>query len=80
MSRRRRLRYGVTVVIAVWVRDQGLCQLCGQPVQPAEASLDHVLPRCYGGPSTIANLRVAHQRCNSARGLPRLRSLRGLAA
>lgn len=52
------------------------CWICGKPVQfgahprsPAAPSVDHVIPRSLGGdPLDLANLRLAHLGCNSARG------------
>lgn len=35
---------------------------------PAGASLDHVLPKAYGGGYALGNLRLAHRRCNETRG------------
>ena len=48
---------------AVWKRDQGRCQfplegggVCGSTHQ---VEFDHVIPRARGGPSTVANVRLA---------------------
>lgn len=49
-------------------RQRGLCAICGLPVGPADATLDHIVPRSVGGGGEIENLRVAHRRCNMARG------------
>lgn len=40
------------------------CYLCGRKITWKTAELDHVIPRCRGGMSTIDNLRWAHRRCN----------------
>lgn len=68
-------RYGVTTVVTVWVRDRGVCQLCGQPIAPADVSMDHRRPRFFGGRATVENLQLAHQRCNSLRGFRRNRPI-----
>jgi hypothetical protein len=59
-------------------RDRGRCHLCGKRVRLADASRDHLLPRCRGGGTVWSNLALAHRRCNSLRGdlpLVRWRSL-----
>jgi 5-methylcytosine-specific restriction endonuclease McrA len=52
-----------------------LCWLCGEPVErglpssdPRRASIDHLIPRKFGGTNEMANRRLAHAACNSARG------------
>jgi 5-methylcytosine-specific restriction endonuclease McrA len=56
----------------VYRRDEGKCQLCGDPVDlsirwpdPLSASLDHVVPQSKGGPHTFSNVQLAHLSCNS---------------
>lgn len=51
------------------------CWLCAGPVDrqaplggPWAASVDHVVPRSLGGADTDGNRRLAHRRCNGARG------------
>lgn len=39
---------------------------------PDAPSLDRVLPGCRGGTYAVANLLLAHKRCNEARGSSRL--------
>ena len=48
-------------------RDRGICWLCGKP---GARTLDHVKPSSHGGSTTYANLKAAHQRCNSSRQAP----------
>lgn len=61
-------------------KDGWVCQLCFLPVpqhqvwsglgnQPLYPTLDHVSPLATGGEHAEANLRLAHFRCNSARGI-----------
>jgi hypothetical protein len=63
-------------------RDGWTCWLCGGEVDPHapagspwRATADHLVPRSRGGSSELANLRLAHRRCNVRRGshLPELR-------
>ena len=63
------------------LRDGATCWLCGGGVDatahtgsPWAGSVDHVVPRARGGGDEPTNLRLAHRRCNSARGsrLPEL--------
>jgi 5-methylcytosine-specific restriction endonuclease McrA len=51
---------------AVIARDNGVCWLCG--AYGADTA-DHVIPAAHGGASTEDNLRAAHRKCNSARGV-----------
>jgi endogenous inhibitor of DNA gyrase (YacG/DUF329 family) len=52
-------------------RDGWRCQICGQPVDrerqhpdPLAPSVDHRLPLACGGTNELANLQLAHLRCN----------------
>ena len=57
-------------------RDGWNCQLCGEPfrrpapLHPHELSVevDHVVPASKGGTDALGNLRLAHRKCNMARG------------
>lgn len=60
----------------IYERDSFTCQLCHQLVDMSQAgtsspnapSLDHIVPRSFGGDDSPSNLRLAHHRCNSMRG------------
>lgn len=59
---------------AVWVRDRGVCGICGRDIDPSlkmphrfSATLDHIVPRAHGGADNPSNLRLAHLTCNAAR-------------
>lgn len=58
----------------IYERDEWVCQLCHEPVDPDhperrhQASLDHIIPQSYGGGHDPSNLRLAHISCNSRRG------------
>ena len=45
-------------------RDGAICWLCQRP---GADTVDHVTPRFHGGTDDLANLRAAHNACNSAR-------------
>ncbi|MCY1009312.1 HNH endonuclease [Nannocystis pusilla] len=71
-------RYGD--VDAIWRRTNGKCHLCHEGVglhtygclslYGGEAgSVDHLVPQYFGGTDHFDNLRIAHQRCNSGRGI-----------
>jgi 5-methylcytosine-specific restriction endonuclease McrA len=56
-------------------RDQWICQLCGQPINPLlrrphpmALHIDHVRRRADGGTEADENLRSTHARCNLERG------------
>lgn len=53
---------------AVWYRDRGKCELCGEPT-PTEQPwhLDHIKPWSAGGPDDTTNLRVLCERHNVER-------------
>lgn len=53
---------------SIFQRDKGRCWICGHKVRHDEASRDHVEPRSLGGYDKSRNYRLAHDRCNNARG------------
>ena len=54
---------------------QGICGICGKPVDkslaypdPMSACVDHIIPVAKGGhPSDISNLQLAHWVCNRSK-------------
>lgn len=44
------------------------CYCCGEHVEPADATLEHILPRSRGGTDHMSNLSISHAACNHARG------------
>jgi CRISPR/Cas system Type II protein with McrA/HNH and RuvC-like nuclease domain len=58
---------------SVYCRDNGHCWYCELPVprrtheQKLRATRDHVIPLSKNGPTSLENLRLAHQYCNTAR-------------
>lgn len=49
-------------------RDGYVCGLCGDPVDPGDVHIDHVLPVSLGGDDELPNLQVTHSSCNLAKG------------
>lgn len=69
----RRAREKAAFVEAVdravlYERDGGVCGICRRPVSRPESSVDHIIPLSKGGEHSYANTRIAHLRCNIARG------------
>lgn len=52
----------------VFLRDEHHCQYCLQRFTTQKLSLDHVVPRTYGGPTTWENVVTACRRCNVRKG------------
>ena len=61
----------------IYARDGGACTSCGVPTRRRRpglhratdlATLDPVVPKSKGGPLTAANVVLACQACNNARG------------
>jgi len=64
-----------------WMKDNlpWICHRCTQPISREETARDyrsplawsadhHPTPRAEGGPTTLANMKPAHNRCNSDAG------------
>ena len=43
------------------------CWICGEPVTPADATLEHIKALSDGGSSHIENLAISHGACNERR-------------
>jgi 5-methylcytosine-specific restriction endonuclease McrA len=54
--------------LVVLERDDGVCGICGEDVDPLAFHVDHVIPLASGGEHSYANTQVAHPRCNMAKG------------
>lgn len=56
--------------LALYIRDGFSCAYCGRNLkdaEPADVTLDHLLPRCHGGSNDATNLITACRSCNSSR-------------
>ena len=63
----RKARKALTneIMSAVWARDEVMCVECGST---DDLQFDHMVPYSKGGSSTVENLRILCQPCNSSRG------------
>lgn len=52
----------------LFMRDEHTCQYCGRQEPTNRLSLDHVVPRSHGGPTTWENIVCCCLRCNSRKG------------
>ncbi len=50
------------------LRDSGTCQYCGGCPSGRELTMDHVIPRSKGGPTTWENVVLACGPCNRRKG------------
>lgn len=53
-------------------RDGWRCHICRRKVDRQAWSLDHLIPKSKGGLHVRENVKLAHRRCNSLRGVDRL--------
>lgn len=76
-ARERRLR-GVVVEQydrnSIFARDNWVCQLCQEPINPflyrldrMSATIDHIIPLDRGGDDAPHNVQAAHRSCNSSK-------------
>jgi hypothetical protein len=68
--------YGAYFRRKLWERDGGKCGLCSKPVDLRVMHVDHIVPRCIGGPDTWENLQPAHRSCNYQKGANGNRKIR----
>lgn len=59
---------GTVDLNAIWLRDHGICHICGLPVDRANAHFDHVIPLAKGGAHSMDNIKVSHATCNLRKG------------
>lgn len=52
----------------LFARDNHKCQYCGRAFPESQLSIDHVLPRSRGGPTTWENVVSSCFRCNTHKG------------
>jgi 5-methylcytosine-specific restriction endonuclease McrA len=53
------------------------CWICRQPVELADATLEHIKPLVDGGTSHVENLAISHRTCNNARHAKEPRTVGG---
>ena len=52
----------------LFARDENRCQYCGKRFPTTELSIDHVIPRSYGGDASWTNMVCACTSCNKRKG------------
>jgi 5-methylcytosine-specific restriction endonuclease McrA len=73
MSRLGLTRVKIYRTVARQLHGQVPCWVCGQHVEPADATLEHMQPLSQGGSSHLENLAISHAVCNRTRqisGMP----------
>lgn len=55
----------VVVPLAVLERDDGVCGICGEDVDPFDFHVDHIIPCAQGGEHSYENVQLAHPGCNT---------------
>ena len=50
--------------LVVLERDDGVCGICGEDVDPMDFHVDHIVPVRQGGEHSYANVQTAHPACN----------------
>jgi hypothetical protein len=75
-ARKRGVGYEFIDIRDVYVRDNGICRICGEAVDVAlvypeknSKSLDHIKPLSKGGSHTWGNVQLAHLICNLRKGI-----------
>ncbi len=58
--------------ILVYLNDNGICGICGEPITMSEFTMDHIIPISKGGGHLYANVHSAHRLCNIRRGTKKL--------
>lgn len=48
----------------LYAQQGGKCAYCGKSLPLCKATLDHVVPKCMGGPATRENQKIACKACN----------------
>lgn len=53
---------------AIYLRDKGICQICGAFLNSSFFTIDHIIPFSKGGAHAEDNLQLACRPCNSKKG------------
>jgi len=62
------VRLQVTTRRNILMRDGYRCQYCGLKLHRDQATMDHVIPKVRGGPSSFTNCVAACKSCNGRKG------------
>lgn len=55
--------------LVVLERDDGVCGICGEDVDPTCFHVDHIVPLARGGEHSYANTQTAHPHCNMSKNV-----------
>jgi 5-methylcytosine-specific restriction endonuclease McrA len=67
MSRLSLVRAKIYRTVARQLHGVVPCWVCGEPVAPEDATLEHIQPLAEGGSSHAENLAISHGDCNNRR-------------
>lgn len=67
MSRLGLTRDKIYKTVARQLHGKVPCWMCGEHVEPQDATLEHIKPQSEGGSSHLENLAISHGRCNNQR-------------
>lgn len=59
----------------IYYRDNGKCGYCEKKIKLNEMTIDHIIPRYYGGKHIWENVVVCCDRCNNKKGNKRLEDI-----
>jgi hypothetical protein len=62
------IQYEEVLLVEVFRKDRGICQICKTWVMPKHASQDHILPLSKGGVHMYSNVQLTHLKCNLRKG------------
>lgn len=54
--------------VAIYRRDNGICQICQQSVEFQDFEVDHIISHSKGGKTTVSNGQATHKACNTSKG------------
>ena len=74
MSRLAHTRDKIYKTVARQLHGVVPCWVCGQPVLPADATLEHIQPLSEGGSSHLENLAISHGNSNNQRHIKSART------
>ena len=63
-----RRRISKALASSIFAAANGICALCGLPVEEDQRSIDHIVAVSQGGSDDPSNLQLAHRRCNQRKG------------
>lgn len=63
-SKKKRKSLHQDMRLLIYKRDNGICQICGKPLDVDNFTIDHIVPLNRGGVNNINNYRCVCSRCN----------------